>query len=880
MAAPHSLTVDRRSEPFGIDTAAPEFGWKLLGAAGQESYEVEVALTPSFEPSSVVWASGEVPARRPFGVLYGGTPLASGTTYHWRVRVRDTDGGMTEWADATFETGILDASQWHARWISHPESNKNEPRTLYFRTELDLPAPVVRGRAYASALGWYRLFVNDTNVTGHALVPRWTPFHDYTEYQAYDVTDAFRAGSNRIGIVVSEGRYRGRLGAFSLRARYGDRLGAFAQLELELADGSTVRVTTDGTWRVGYGRVLRSDPKDGERVDLRLPELPWTEEGASGETVTVVLEENPRLVAEEVQRVTEIGRRNGTVSTTPSGKQLIDFGQNFSGVARVRLSGTAGQAVKLLYSEVLDSDGEVATTYLGVGSGKGEWFQRDEAVLTGQPVDYTPWFTIHGFRYLCIDGPVQPLTEEDVEAIVLSSDLPQIAEFRSSDPRLDRLWNNVLWSLRSNFTDTPTDCPTRERSGWTGDIQVFGPTAAQMVDADAYLRRYLRNLAAEQYEDGTVPPFIPAEEARGRSRNPMRFTRTSVGWGDAAVILPWTLHRYYGDVEVLRTQYDSGRAWVDHLARRAATKRGWRRRFRNGTGPLERYIVDTGYHWGEWLRPGDSLGSEIPGNLTGKRAGVATAYLAHSAGLLSQIATVLDRTEDAAGYRQLANSAAEAWRAAFVRDGGGRIADDKQDDYVRGLAFGLLEPPQRPAAAARLVELIEENGFHLGTGFLSTPMLLGSLVEAGHPDIAYRVLLQTTTPSWLSQVELGATTTWETWEGYKDGNPTASHNHYAFGSVAAFLQEYVAGLSPAAPGYARIRVAPVIGGGLTSASVSVETPYGRAASAWELQPDGTVSLSVTVPAGVTAELDLGALHKEVGSGTYDFTSTLAPVPAP
>lgn len=878
MRAPHSLTVDRRVEPFGIGTLAPEFGWKLPGPAGQQGYEIQVAAAPSFDPLDMVWSSGQVTAAQPFGVVYSGPPLASRTTYHWRVRVRDTDGALSPWAEATFETGILEASEWQARWISHSASDKKQPRTLYFHTELNLAVPVVRGRAYASALGWYRLFVNDTNVTGHALVPRWTPFHDYVEYQVYDITEALHSGGNRIAMVVSEGRYRGRLGAFSLPARYGDRLAAYAQLELELADGSTARLATDGSWSAEYGRVRVADPKDGERVDLRLPELPWAEKDGEQRKPAMVLHENRRLVAEAVARVRDIGRRSGTVTTTPSGKQLIDFGQNFSGVARIRLSGPPGQTVRLLYGEVLDAAGELDTRYLGMGTDKGGWFQHDEAVLSDQPSHYTPWFTIHGFRYLCVDGPVKGVTEDDVEGIVLSSDLDQIADFHTSDPRLDRLWNNVLWSLRSNFTDTPTDCPTRERSGWTGDIQVFGPTAVQIVDADAYLRRYLLNLAAEQHDDGTVPPFIPAEASPGHSKNPLRFTRTSAGWGDVSVMLPWALYRYRGDIEVLRAQYDSGKAWVDQLARRAATKRGWRRRFGKGTREVEQYVVDTGFHWGEWLRPGESLGSQMPGNFLGKRANVATAYLSHSAQLLSRIATVLGKTQDAATYRKLADSTARAWRAAFVTDAGRRIADDKQDDYVRGLAFGLLTPDQRPGAAARLVELIEAAGFHLGTGFLSTPMLLSALVETGYPETAYRVLMQTSTPSWLGQIERGATTMWETWEGYKDGKATASHNHYAFGAVATFLQEHVAGLSPSAPGYARIRVAPVIGGGLTSASVAINTPYGQAACAWKLHGDRTVTLSVTVPAGVTADIALGALRREVEGGEHTFTATLDPAP--
>jgi alpha-L-rhamnosidase len=614
--------------------------------------------------------------------------------------------------------------------------------------------------------------------------------------------------------------------------------------------------------------VLSADPKGGERVDLRLPDPPPEDAFA---TAVSLLDARTPLVAESVEPVTVIGHRTGRVSRTPSGRQLVDFGQNFAGVARLRLSGPAGALVKLLYSEVLDAHGELDTNYLDEKSGK-EWFQRDEVILGDEQVDYTPAFTIHGFRYLAIDGPADPISQDDVEGIVLSSNIPQISEFRASDPRLERLWTNVLWSLRSNFTDTPTDCPTRERSGWTGDIQVFGPTAAQMVDARAFLRRYLHNTAEEQYPDGRVPPFIPSEAAPGVSKNRLSFSSSSAGWGDVTVMLPWTLYQYYGDTTVLADHYDSARKWVDHLAHRASTKRSIRRRLRGGAGDLERFIVDTGFQWGEWLRPGETFRSEIRGGFTGKRAAVATAYLARSAELLSRISEVLQHGDDAIRYRRLSVNAAHAWRATFVTKGGARIGDDKQDDYVRALAFDLLTPEQRPRAAARLVELVELAGFHLGTGFLSTPMLLDTLVDAGHEDIAYRVLLQTTAPSWLDQVARGATTTWETWAGHTaDGEPHASHNHYAFGTVAAFLQERVAGLAPTAPGYARFRVAPVIGGGLTSASVSLDTPYGTAGAAWELGRSGAVTLTVTVPAGAAADVILGDVRQELSAGTHTIT---------
>jgi alpha-L-rhamnosidase len=871
---PHSLTVNRRPAPFGIDSVAPEFAWTLPSdAPPQLGYEIEVSDDSSFLPDGMTWTSGHIRNTAPYGAQYAGAALRSRTEYSWRVRVHGADGTVSDWATASFETGLLHPTDWRAAWISHPEAAKKDPRSVYLSTTIELPADVVRARAYSSALGWYRLFINEHDITGTALVPRWTPFHNYTEYQVYDTTDALRAGANVVGIIVSEGRFRGRLGAFSLPNRYGDRLAALMQLQLDLADGSTISVTTDASWTASYGRVRVADPKDGERVDLRIPELPWLHGRSDGAVSAMVIPEHRLMIAESVARVEQIGRRRGTLSRTPSGKQLVDFGQNMSGVARVRLSGPEGATVRLIYSEVLSSTGEIATGYLGGGSSKKDWFQRDEAILAGEPVEYTPGATIKGFRYLCIDGPADPISAEDVEAIVLSTPLPAISEFQSSDGRLNQLWHNVVQSLRSNFTDTPTDCPTRERSGWTGDIQVFGPTAVQLVDADAYLRRYLRNLAAEQHSDGTIPPFIPSEAAVGISRNPLGFTRTSAGWGDVAVMLPWTLYQHYGDTTVLRDQYASSKAWVDQLALRAARKRGVRRRFRRGVGHLERYIVDTGYHWGEWLRPGETLASEMPGNFLGRRTSVATAYLAHSAQLLSRIADVLGEDTDSRRYAQLADNASTAWRAAFVTEEGSRIGDDRQDDYVRALAFDLLEPSQRDRAATRLAELVRQAGDHLATGFLSTPMLLDTLVDTGHADVALRVLLQTSAPSWLHAIELGATTTWETWDGYKHGEPEASHNHYAFGAVAAFLQERVAGLAPAAPGYARLRIAPIIGGGLTSASVSIDTPYGRASSAWSTSPSGAVILTAEVPPGVRADIVLGRISTEVGPGSHEFTSS-------
>lgn len=856
---PQQLTCNSRVNPRGIDSVKPEFAW--ITSLVQDAYEIEISTK-----GNRIWESGVVQSSKPYGACYGGPKLSSATVYTWRVRVYGS-GEVSEWSEhSTFETGLLSPDDWTAKWITEaPRNKKSEPRTQYFQHHFELDKEVLSARAYVSALGWYHLTINDVNQTGHDLVPRFTPLDDVVEYQVYDVGSVLTKGENSIDVVVSEGRFRGALGTFQKTAVYGDRLATIVQIEVEFVDGSTRTICSDSSWMVGLGRIQISDPKKGERVDFRLPALPE-------EYVPVhLLPPHPRtLIAEEVNRVTKVGSFLATLSHTPSGLQLLDFGQNFNGVASVKLSGPAGTKVTICYSEVLTPDGELEMDYIEYAS-SNDWFQRDEVILGDEPIQYTPSFTIRGFRYVTVEGAT--ITTEDALGIELSTPLTVTAGFHSSDPRLDKMVSTSMAALRANFSDTATDCPTRERTGWTGDIQVFAPTASIMVGVDGFLRRYLRNLALEQEADGRIPNWIPAEESdfsRGPRERVLSFIKSSVGWGDAAVLVPWTLYEYFGDEEVLRQQWPSALAWVNQLERRAR-RSGLSRRFGPRIGSLEKFIIDTGYHYGEWLRPGETPSTTFSQNVRRPPAEIATAYFALSAEKLSSIARVIGKHEEEEKWANVSAKTKEAWRAAFVRDGGSRIAQDRQDDYVRALEFGLLLPEQVTVAANRLAELVAQAGNHLATGFLSTPLLLQALSNNGHSETAYRVLLQETSPSWMGQLNRGATTWWETWEGYEEnGKAKASHNHYAFGSVSRWLYEHVAGLRPTAPGYSSFMVAPVIGGQLTSASCFVDTRFGRASSNWVLD-NGTVTLEVVVPAGTEAEVHAGQKISQVGEGLYSFT---------
>ncbi|KAK6857716.1 putative alfa-L-rhamnosidase [Apiospora arundinis] len=901
------LRTNGLRSPLGLDSPNPEFQWRLTrpltSADSQIQCRLRVSRSGTFDLNTLEWESNTINTEAgQLRVQYEGKPLESRTRYYWCIYISDRGEGTstfhTSAEQSWFETGLLSPNDWTAQWISsvitHGRSND---KPIYLRGQVDVPHQPLRGRAYATACGWYKLFINGVDVTGTALVPRWTPFDQYIEYQVYDITSNLQVGTNHVSIVVADGRFRGHLGLEG-RACYGTRLAALVQIETHCDDGTFLSTGTNDTWRSFDGPIVHSDSKHGQVTDARHVPDEWLGlcqmdppgEGLNPEAGLTEILPTPtmKLVCEEVERVQELFRiRCQSVTRSPKGCQIIDFGQNIVGIVDIRLRGKAGSVVTLSYSEIVGKDGEVNLSYVA------PWLmpdkpQRDIVYLSGEEVNYRPWFGIYGFRYVEVKGLDESLTTSDVQGIVLGTDFAHsthtdpmdplqcqsaisLSNFHCSDVRLEKLYQNVFWSTLGNLTDTATDCPTRERMGWTGDIQIFVPTATKFFNVAPFFRRYLKNLAAEQLHNGNVPPFIPSGASRHRGGMSYfgQVTSQSTGWGDASVIVPWFLYWYYDDKGILASQYSSMCRWVDSLARRAREGTSWRRWFFGRTKAVEQYILDTGFQWGEWLRASDPFTSTLA-QVVWDSPAISTAYLAYSADLLSRAAGVLGKEEDRALYYGLYQQTAKAWREAFVKDSGRRIADDRQDDYIRGLAFSLLEPHQRKGAIDRLVELVEAAGFHLTTGFMSTGLLLPTLADNGRSDVAYRVLLQDTTPSWLYQVQTGATTMWETWEGYdKSGNAFMSHNHYAFGTVAQWLQEGIAGISPMTSGWRRIKIAPYIGGGLSHAGASVDSPHGLVSSSWNLDATtGRVELDVNIPPCCVAEVVMENRRTETVGPAY------------
>jgi alpha-L-rhamnosidase len=823
------VRFEHADHAFGIGTATPRLSWQVSTDEpgwAQTAYEVSldggpVVRVDSAEQVLVPW---------PF------EPLASRSRTTVRVRLAAGDE-WTEWTEpSTVEVGLLAPEDWTARFVSpRAIGGIGSPAPILSRT-LRLRDDIASARLYVTAHGVYEASINGRRVGDEVLAPGWTSYQHRLRYQTHDVTGLLRLGENVLDVLLGNGWFRGRLGWSGRGALYGDRLALLAQLEVTYVDGSVEVLGTDETWSARASGILADDLYDGQCTDL-------APQGATVDSVEAVPGDLGRLVAPTGPpvRVTEV-LPAVTVWTSPAGRTLVDFGQNLVGWVRLRVRDTrAGHEITVRHAEVLEH-GELGVRPLRSAKATDTYLLADaaEAVLE-------PSLTFHGFRYAEITG-VDDLRTEDVQAVVVGTDLRRTGWFSCSDPDLNRLHENVVWSMRGNFLDVPTDCPQRdERLGWTGDIQVFGPTASFLFDTAGFLGSWLADLAADQHEDGSVPLVVP-----DALRTP---SPTATAWGDAATIVPWTLYRRYADAEILARQFDSMRAWVDRIAS-LTTDSVWA----------------GGFQFGDWLDP--TAPPDDPFAAKADPDVVATAYLARSAEIVAETARVLGR--DATQYAELA----ERTRAAFAREyvtGSGRVLSESPTGYALALAWALLPTAaQRDRAGRRLADLVRVNSFRISTGFVGTPLITDALVSAGRPDLAYRLLLEKGCPSWLYPVSMGATTVWERWDSMlPDGtiNPgeMTSFNHYALGAVADWLHRSVAGLAEAAPGFREITVRPLPDPALSHASARHLTPYGEASVSWR-RADGRCAVEVVVPVGAGATVHLpGADTVVVRHGRHVWT---------
>lgn len=846
-----TLSIEHLHEYLGIGIPEPRVSWQIetdIENWLQTGYELVC-----FDEDGNKQGTGRVESDRSVLVAWPFAALRSRERLGLQVRVWGKEDSRSDWSEVVrLEAGLLSPEDWDARFITpdwQEDGSKSNP-VPYLRTAFVLDKPIERARLYITCLGVYEAQLNGRRVSEDVFAPGWTVYDRRVRYQTYDVGTLLNEGRNGFGVRLADGWYRGRLGFGGGRRNiYGERLGLLAQLEVHYQDGTSERIGTDGTWRATTGAILSSCIYDGENYDARLEPQGWAHAGFDdGDWAGVELLEQDMSVLEAplgppVRRTQML--EPVAITQSPSGKTLVDFGQNLVGRVSVRVRGEAGRTITLRHAEVLEH-GELGTRPLRFAEA------TDRFTLAGEGVEtYEPFFTFHGFRYVEVDGWPGTLSKEDITAVVLHSDLSRTGWFECSDPMLDRLHDNIVWGMRGNFLDVPTDCPQRdERLGWTGDIQVFAPTASFLYDVSGFLQSWLRDLAIEQEKSGgSVPHVVPD----------ILHANGAAAWGDAAVIVPWVLYERYGDKDILASQYESMKAWIAHMARAAG----------------ENHLWDEDFQFGDWLDP--SAPPDKPFLARTSKEIVATAYFAYSTRIVAQVAGLLGRSRDRRHYSELADKVQEAFARQYVTPAG-RMVNDAETAYTLAIMFDLLPTAeQRQNAGDRLAELVHDGGYHIRTGFVGTPLICDALSSTGHHQTAYRLLTQRSCPSWLYPITMGATTVWERWDSMlPDGsiNPgeMTSFNHYALGSVADWMHRVIGGLAPAEPAYRTIRFAPRPGGGLTHCRTRLDTPYGEASAEWSITDD-RFDLSVVVPPNTRALVSLpGALeHTEAGSGTWRWS---------
>lgn len=876
------LTFEHHPTGLGVPVSEPRLSWAVASTTDdiprnwvQKSYEIQIRRA-SDQSVQTFHSDGSSTVLVPWPAA----ALRSAEFASVRVRSHGaSDAGelSTDWSNwATVEAALLDASDWMAKTITAPERrdethpDENGTRPLRLRktfTAFDKPA---RSRLYISALGIYEAYLNGQRIGDECLAPGWTSYQHRIQFQVFDVAALLRPGSNTLVVEIAEGWYVGRLlWGEGVKNFYGNHTGLLAQLDVfDSADSLTpsLRVTTEESWECRISPIVASGIYDGETYDLSLEYDSFdTSSSASWLPVRVIDMPKAMLVASSAPpiRVTQIVRPVAILKD-PDGKALVDFGQNLVGRIRIpHLAKPDGHRVVIRFAEVLEHE-RLGTRPLR------EAKATDTIIFGGgRPLqDWAAHFTYHGFRYIELTGwntdHSDPLTLDSLVAEVIHTDMNRTGYFSCSDEKVNQLHKNVVWSMRGNFVGLPTDCPQRdERLGWTGDIQVFTPTASYLYSCAGILISWMRDLIADQKENNGIVPIVVPNALKAM---PWTVSPQAV-WDDAVILVPWALYRTFGDIQVLTDSWDGMKLYLETLQR--------------GEDGLWDPSL---WQLGDWLDP--NAPPDNPGLARTDGTLVADEYLIHVTSVAGKIAKILGHSDDVERFQSDYSRLKQVFEDKYMAKSG-LIVGDSQTSLALSLAFHLhSDAKQRKVAADRLARLVRYAKFKVSTGFAGTPVILDALTKGGHANIAYRMLLEEECPSWLYPVSKGATTIWERWDSMlSDGsiNPgqMTSFNHYALGSVASWLHETVAGLSPLEPGWKSFLVKPVPGGTITSADTIFQSPHGLIRSSWKLDEDRTISIHLTVPPNTNAQVVKPDGHVDnVGSGEHVFECKVPPSEEP
>ena len=813
-------------DPLGIDIRQPLLTWNCEGGVKQTAYQIAASVD-----GAEVWNTGKVESGA-MQTAYTG-PAESRSRVYWQIKLWDENGVEGEVCEAWFEYALLEKSDFRAKWIN-PETapvdpKKHQPASVLVQ-EFELES-VERARIYATAHGIYVLYLNGRRIMENVLTPGTSEYWFRLPYQTFDVSNYLHPGKNKIEVVLGDGWWRGSNGNTGTRNVFGTDVALLLQLEVN----REVKLITDDTWRATQDGPIRfNDLQLGERVDARrgADDFHRVEGKDFG---------YDNLVCANTVPLREMEHFSAKLLRTPSGKMVLDFGQNMAGYVSFRLNAKAGQTIRMTHGEYVGSDGEFSDSNLQTRGRQGEpLHQVVEYTCRDGLNEYTPTLCIFGFQYVLVETDI-PITGEEFTAHAVYSDMAETAAFTCDRPLVNQLFHNAVWSQKSNFVDIPTDCPQRERSGWTGDAALFCRTGLTLMDCYPVYARWLAECRVDQYSDGRVFNMSPRRTAKPSKMDSMY--DGACAWGDASVIVPYTMYRLYGDRTILEENWEFMSRWMGYCEKKAKKTR-LKNRFKKN--PYREYTMDTGMEFGEWLEAGISMEQAMKDMIFNGVPDVATAYYAQSCRMMGEIAEILGKDAEARRYAALYEKVNSAYH--FLEIQAGQIHSQRQCRYVRPLQMGLLTKEEAANAAAALNKLVVQNEYHLNTGFLTTAHLCRVLADHGYVETAYRLLLQEGTPGWLYQVKQGATTVWESWEGNTGSTGVASLNHYSKGAVVSWLIEGICGIRVES---GKITIRPQPHPLMKFAKAAFDSPLGMIQSEWKYVGE-QVEYHITIPANTTA----------------------------
>ncbi|MDO4337296.1 MAG: family 78 glycoside hydrolase catalytic domain [Eubacteriales bacterium] len=911
MSGIRNVRCENLKNPINIAVKNPRFSWEIDSdekAVFQKSYRITVQ-----KDGRLCWDSGWREDNRTFGIRYMGEELKSRTAYIYKIEAVLSNGETVYSQSCSFETVVFDNREWIAKFIEPDKLPKLEYEPLeeckekwnevvqkmmkgetaeFFDTDaylksqpchpyhpavmmyrkFSLPSASWKARVYMTAHGIYEFYINGVLASDVQLAPEFTTYDKILKYQVYDVTELLHAGENAVLAVVADGWYKGKI-CSGRGCEYGDNPGLFLEMDVCCADGSRQKLISDEKFVYSYdGPVRRADLYNGQTVDARyeIPGFATVNMDVQNWKPVHSVEENLNVLTAQadapIRKLDELEAIE--VFTNKKGETIVDFGQGFAGHIRVEgIKGTEGTEIVFEHTEQLGQEQQFIYPFAD-----GEQKQKDIYILNGKGKEcFEPSMTYHGFRYVKVTSSCEMIwKKEQFKGIVIGTDNELSGSFLCSDERLNRLQENIFWSQRSNMIGIPTDCPTREKAGWTGDVYVYAKTSCFNQNLLSFYEEWLKSVRKEQMENGGVQNTVPL------IRNYVQqIGGASTGWGDVIVELPWQLYRIYGDRKVLEENYEAMKKWLSYLEGQAGivipdpSAHMTEREQEN-----QRYLLNTGFHFGDWLVPSvtneegfaDGPASSF---LTGHT--IATAIYADTTEKVGKIAEILGDEQEAEHCRKLSARIREAFEETYLQPDG-RLKQDMQGVYVLALRMKMVSEEHRKGLLDRLVEKIKENGGCMDCGFMSVPHILDVLSENGKKEEAYSLLFQEKCPSWLYEIKQGATTMWESWnaireDGSRDG---CSFNHYAFGCVGDWMYRNILGIRNVGVGYDRIEICPDIFCGLDWAKGYFDCVHGRISVEWKKHENGSVHILVHIPENTSAVLRVGSITQEVGSGSFEI----------